>query len=76
MKEIVRNGICRDCYKRLFNIKLYARDCKCDYYKNTCPVCKEEHHLVASLKWHIRLRLLFKREPDIANENKDGIVNL
>ena len=75
MKAIVRNGMCRRCYTRVFGIKLGRRDFKCDFYPEICPVCKESHHLVADLKWHVRLRLLFKRTPNIEIETKcEGAV--
>ncbi|MBO7217549.1 MAG: hypothetical protein J6V50_02490 [Clostridia bacterium] len=75
MKSLVRNGICRDCYKELFNIKLRKKDFKCDYYRSPCPVCNVEHHLVAKVKWYIHLKLLFKKNPDIKVEVKcEGFV--
>ncbi len=75
MKALIRNGICRNCYKELFNIKLRNNEIKCDCYKSVCPVCKEEHHLVAQTKWYVRLMLLFKRNPDVKVEVKcEGYV--
>ena len=75
MKALVRNGICRGCYKKLFNIKLRPKDFKCDFYRSTCPVCKEEHHLVADLRWYVHFKLAFKRNPNVNVENKyDGYV--
>ncbi len=76
MKALVRNGICRKCYKKLFNIKLRPKHFKCDYYRSICPVCGEQHHLVAEVSRLVRLRLLFKRSPELEVETKseDNIV--
>ncbi len=74
MKALVRNGICRDCYKRLYNIKLRTKEFKCDFYKSTCPVCKEERHLVADLKWNVHFKLAFKRTPNFENNGKRDYI--
>ena len=74
MKALVRNGICRDCYKKLFNIKLRNKEFKCDFYRSTCPVCKEEHHLVADLRWNVHFKLAFKRTPVLEDVDSKNYV--
>ena len=75
MKALIRNGICRNCYKDLFDINLRNNEFKCDCYQSVCPICKENHHLVAWLKWNVRFKLLFKRSPNVKVEIKcDGYV--
>ncbi len=75
MKAVVRNGICRDCYNKLFKIKLRKKEFKCDFYRSTCPVCKEERHLVAWLRWNVHFKLAFKRTPNFNAETKcEGFI--